>query len=303
MEFSFASFIAILVFVTSSIYIHHRGKVKHGFSRQLTDHSSFMAPINCFMYLFSAVPNRPFLSVDMVPELTLLEENWQTIRDEGLALFEQGGIKKSEQLDDIGFNSFFKTGWSRFYLKWYKDIFPSAKNSCPQTLALIQRCPNIKAAMFVNLPPGARLVKHRDPYAGSIRYHLGLKTPESEECYIDVDGEKYWWKDGEPVVFDETYIHYAKNGTNQDRLILFCDIERPMNNIVAECINKLFGRIVLAAAQSRNEKNESTGFFNYLFHYVYQLRLVGKKLKSYNKNIYYIAKYLLFAWLFYVIFL
>lgn len=296
------SFIAIFIFIVAGTYVHHRGKVRHSFSRQLTDHSTIMAPVNCFMYLFSAVPNKPYITLDAIPELKLLEENWQTIRDEGLALQESGNIKKSEQLDDIGFNSFFKTGWTRFYLKWYKDSFPSAINSCPKTLALIDRCPNIKAAMFVVLPPDATLVKHRDPYAGSLRYHLGLQTPNAENCFIDVDGERYWWKDGEAVLFDETFIHFAKNETDQNRLILFCDIERPMNNIFAEVINKLFGRIVLTAAGSRNTETESPGLLNRAFQYVYKIRLVGKRLKLYNHTLYYIVKYLLFAWLFYIIF-
>lgn len=296
------SWIAIFIFIIAGVYVHHRGKVRHKFFRQLSDHSSFMAPINCFMYLFSAVPNKPYVRVESIPELKLLQENWQLLRDEGLALANNGDIKKSEKLDDIGFNSFFKTGWTRFYLKWYKDYLPSAKASCPQTLALLDRCPNIKAAMFVVLPPGATLVKHRDPYAGSLRYHLGLQTPNSEDCFIDVDGERYWWKDGEAVLFDETYIHYAKNTTQQDRLILFCDIERPMNNILATWVNKLFGRIVLAAASSPNAEGESTGALNKAFHWLYQIRLVGKKLKVFNKTLYYIVKYLLFGGIFYLIF-
>ncbi len=296
------SWIAIIIFIVAGIYVHHRGKVRHTFFRQLSDHSSFMAPINCFMYLFSAVPNKPYVPVESIPELKLLQENWQLLRDEGLALASNGDIKKSEKLDDIGFNSFFKTGWTRFYLKWYKDYLPSAKASCPQTLALLDRCPNIKAAMFVVLPPDATLVKHRDPYAGSLRYHLGLQTPNSEDCFIDVDGERYWWKDGEAVLFDETYIHYAKNTTQQDRLILFCDIERPMNNILATWVNKLFGRIVLAAASSPNAEGESTGVLNKAFHSLYQIRLIGKKLKVFNKTIYYIVKYLLFGGIFYLIF-
>ena len=85
----------------------------------------------------------------------------------------------------------------------------SAAQKCPRTVELLNQIPSIKAAMFASLPPGARLVRHRDPYAGSLRYHLGLRTPNSDQCRIFVDGEMYSWKDGEAVMFDETYIHRA----------------------------------------------------------------------------------------------
>ena len=75
---------------------------------------------------------------------------------------------------------------------------------------------------------GARrpLVQHRDPVAGSLRYHLGLVTPTHPGgCRIVVDSIPYSWRDGEDSLFDETYIHYAENTTDQTR-ILFCDVER-----------------------------------------------------------------------------
>ena len=43
--------------------------------------------------------------------------------------------------------------------------------------------------MFAVLPPGGKLGAHRDPFAGSLRYHLGLVTPNSDKCRILVDGQ------------------------------------------------------------------------------------------------------------------
>ncbi|MCR4010374.1 aspartyl/asparaginyl beta-hydroxylase domain-containing protein, partial [Enterobacter hormaechei] len=40
------SLIIIFVFLISVLYAHSRGKIKQKFSRQLFDHSTFMAPIN-----------------------------------------------------------------------------------------------------------------------------------------------------------------------------------------------------------------------------------------------------------------
>lgn len=44
------------IFVISVCYAHSRGKVKQKLSRQLFDHSTFMAPVNMFMTGFSALP-------------------------------------------------------------------------------------------------------------------------------------------------------------------------------------------------------------------------------------------------------
>lgn len=218
----------LAAYALSILYVHFRGRVRHKLSRQLSDHSSFLAPINCLMYLFSKVPNRPYLAPQTFPELQVLVDNWQAIRSEALHLHDAGNIKRSEQYDDIGFNSFFKSGWKRFYLKWYDEAHPSAGQLCPQTTALLRQIPSVKAAMFAELPPGSKLVRHRDPYAGSLRFHLGLFTPNDPACFIEVDGERYHWRDGEAVVFDETFIHYAENATEHNRIILFCDIERPL---------------------------------------------------------------------------
>jgi len=284
-------YLVLLLFVAAAIYVHFRGRVRHGFARQLTDHSTVMAPYNALMYLFSAVPSRPFIDVAHFPELQQLQANWQTIRDEGLRLFDEGHIRAAGKYNDLGFNSFFKSGWKRFYLKWYDDFLPSARTLCPQTTALLARIPSVHAAMFAILPPGARLPSHRDPFAGSLRYHLGLSTPNSELCRIFVDGELYYWKDGEAVMFDETFIHRAENQTNTTRLILFCDVERPLSNRIARFVNRSIGQPFARAAATQNMEGEKIGVLNKLFGYVYRLRLVAKRVKTWNRTTYYVLKW------------
>ena len=129
--------VILALFVASAIYVHFRGQVRLDFSRRISDHSTFMAPINCFLYLFSAVPNKPFLEVVRFPELKVPRDNWQTIRDEAAQLYEAGHIKGSERYDDVAFNSFIKKGRKRFYVKWYEDTLPSAHTLCPKTVALL----------------------------------------------------------------------------------------------------------------------------------------------------------------------
>lgn len=283
-------------------YVHFRGKVRHTFLRQLADHSTFVAPMNALIYLFSSTPRTPILDPRSFPELNLLRDNWETIRDEARALYGIGGIGKSDDLNDLGFNSFFKTGWRRFYFHWYGSFLPSALEQCPKTCELLRQTPSVKAAMFTLLAPGSRLPRHRDPFAGSLRYHLGLITPNSDDCRIIVDGEVRSWRDGDDLMFDETYIHTAENHTDQTRIILFCDVERPMNNPLARGFNRLIGRTLASASASRNRAGEPLGLLNRGFKYVYSFRVVGKDLKKRNRRLYYGLKYtLMFAlawWLF-----
>lgn len=274
----------------SAVYVHFRGKVRHRVKRQLTDHSTFMAPYNCFVYLFSRLPNHPVQDVRQFPELIKLRENWEVIRGEALRLYEAGHIRKSETNSDIAFNSFFKRGWTRFYLKWYDDVLPSAADLCPRTVELVKSAPSVNAALFAVLPGKSKLGAHRDPFAGSLRYHLGLKTPNSAECRIYIDGEPYAWRDGEDILFDETYIHSVKNDADEVRVILFCDVERPMWPVARE-INRFVSRHVVKITSARNVPTEKVGVVNRVSRYVFGIKTWGERLKKRHRAVYRAASY------------
>ena len=285
----------LMTFLACVTYVQFRGRVRHKFSRLVADHANLLAPYNTLMYLFSAVKAEPYADVRDFPELRQVTEQWQTIRDEALQLFDEVHIRAASGYNDIGFNTFFRRGWKRFYLKWYGDFLPSAAALCPKTAELLGKIPSINAAMFTLLPPGSRLGAHRDPFAGSLRYHLGLITPNSPDCYIIVDGQKYHWKDGEAVMFDETYIHQAENRTDVSRVILFCDIERPLSNPVLRWINRTIGRGMIRAAATQNVPGEHVGVLNHIFSYVYRIRALGERIKHWNKPMYYALKWTLLA--------
>ncbi|AQT62163.1 aspartyl beta-hydroxylase [Cellvibrio mixtus] len=295
--------VVLAIFIVCAIYVQNRGNVQHEhFKRKLSDHANFLAPLNCLFYIFAKDRNQVYIDPKDFPELKVLQDNWELIREEALNLNNSAQIKASADLDDLGFNSFFRTGWKRFYLKWYGANLKSAEQLCPKTVALINQLPNVKGAMFTMLPPGARLVKHRDPYAGSLRYHLGLVTPNSEDCYISVDGQTYAWRDGEAVMFDETYIHYAENKTDQNRIILFVDVKRPVNFFLVDWINEIFSRIVVAGSATKNLPGDKVGFLNRAFSTLYQVRILGKKIKRFNSTLYYVLQYSLYLALIYWIF-
>lgn len=295
-------FIVVYLFVISVLFVHFRGRVRLKLSRQFTDHSAFFAPYNTLVYLFSKVPPKPILPVSEFPDLARLRDNWQMIRDEALELFDEGHIRAAVGNNDAGFNSFFKYGWKRFYLTWYGDTLPSARQLCPRTVALIESIPTVKAAMFALLPPGGKLNPHRDPFGGSLRYHLGLVTPNSEQCRIFIDGEPYHWRDGHDIVFDETYVHSAENKTDVTRIILFCDIERPVRTPIMRAINHFVSRQVGRATATQNVEGERVGGLNKAFAYVKSLDDARKRLKNRSRAAYRALKFGALALLVFVLF-
>jgi len=232
------------IYLFSLLCIHLRGKVRLPLRQQLLDQSTLMAPINVFMYLFGRTPASPFVKGSSLPELARLRENWESIRAE------------AEGLRALAADSPSKLRWNDLYLKWYDSVPPSARELCPRTCALLQTIPSVKLATFVELPAGTRLNRHRDPYAGWLRYHLGLATPNDDACFMEVDGQRYTWRDGEAMLFDETYVHSAENGCASGRLVLLCDVERPMRFRWAQTVNHFFGRMLTSAM---NPPNSITG--------------------------------------------
>jgi beta-hydroxylase len=62
--------------------------------------------------LFVRLPNRAHLAISEFPQLQLLQDNWQTIRDEALALHEQSRIAAK---NDLPASSFYRGGrWTSF---------------------------------------------------------------------------------------------------------------------------------------------------------------------------------------------
>ncbi|PKO42298.1 MAG: aspartyl beta-hydroxylase [Betaproteobacteria bacterium HGW-Betaproteobacteria-3] len=296
-------YVVLAVFTASVLYVHFRGKVRLPFLRQLFNHSSILAPVNALLYLFSAVPPRPFLDPRGTPELALFRTHWQEIRDEALQLSSQGHIQAALKNNDAGFNSFFKEGWKRFYLKWYDEPLPSAQLLCPRTVALVNQVPGVKAAMFTLLPAGAHLNPHRDPFAGSLRYHLGLVTPNADSCHIVVDGESYSWRDGEDVLFDETFVHWAENRSDQDRLIFFCDVERPLRPHWLGGLNRLVGGVLGRATATQNLPSDRVGVVNRLYGGVHWMKQLARRIKQFNRPLYKVLKLGLILGLLYLLFL
>ena len=199
----------------------------------------------------SADDTTPFVDVSGRESIKDVQRNIEKIRKEALS--------NIQHFDPIRGDFFFTRitnddKWEKIYLKWYSDSPSYAYKLFPETMAIIDRHPDIRLAMFSLLKPGTVITPHEGPFRGAIRVHVGIKTPNSPKCWLKVGGEDYYWKDNEIIGFDDTYTHSVENNSDEDRIILFLDVERNFKWDFAQKLNrKIMGRIVpITSRQNTN---------------------------------------------------
>lgn len=286
-----ATLVALYIF--SIIFVRVRNTEHFPLSRQLSDFSTFMVLFNIPAYLLSKIPTTHLIPRENLKQIQILEDNWETIRDEALALYENGYIAAK---DDLPASSFYKDNrWTSFYLKCYDMEIPSAMQMAPKTMALINQVEGMNLALFACLNPGKAINNHHDPFAFTVRYSLGLSTPNSDKSGIVVNGEDYKWKDGESVIFDETYFHRAYNEDEVPRIILMTDIDRPLHFGLLQRFYYYFGRFFNSLFYIDNIDSSMSGAGNSIGRYLNAYKRMMKRFKHWNKPVYVTFKVVVLA--------
>jgi beta-hydroxylase len=130
--------------------------------------------------------------------------------------------------------------WKTAWLHGFGMNSEVAQALCPRTTALLAEVPGLQTALFSMLSPGAHVPRHRGVYKGLINYHLGLVVPkDTERCRMQIAKECIVWHEGESVVFDDTNRHEVWNETDEERIVLMLQFERPFRSPGRE-LSRLF---------------------------------------------------------------
>ena len=118
--------------------------------------------------------------------------------------------------------------WNVFMLEILSHKLEANRSLCPETCRVLDRVPNLIQAFFSILEPGKSIPEHEGPYRGYLRYHLGLRVPKDNPPKLVVNGQDYVWKEGEAVLFDDSWPHEVVNHSAETRAVLIVDIRRPL---------------------------------------------------------------------------
>ena len=149
--------------------------------------------------------------------------------------------------------------WQTLWLRLYgtESCLATDDRFFPKTMAIVRQSglPAV-SVMLSRLGPGQLLEPHIGPTSAILRYHLGISIPTnnlttdpSSEArdeaswrppYLTIwpcnpspefdifrcPREKLHWKNGESIYFDDSYYHSANNPTQEERVVLWLDLQR-----------------------------------------------------------------------------
>lgn len=223
-------------------------------------------PVEWLVRRFSSVGRHQFFDPAQFGWIPRIEAAWPTIRDELRAVLQdRERIPSFEEIAPINAPGGVRDGkWKTYWLYAYGRKTGDNWRRCPETTRIIGTIPGIKTAFFSILAPRKHLVEHTGPYAGVLRYHLGLIVPRHKEaCRIRVGAGMAHWEEGRSVVFDDTYPHEVWNDTDEERVVLFVDFVRPLPfpvSVLNEWVIRLASRTIFVEdiVTNVNEWNRQT---------------------------------------------
>lgn len=188
-------------------------------------------PMQAAVRRFSRVGRGPFPERSQFDWIPRVEAGWTAARDELRALLrERERIPGFEQIAPGNLpHGMRENQWKSYWLVAYGRRIAENCRRCPGTMRLIGAIPGVKTAFFSILAPRTHIPEHTGPYAGVLRYHLGLIVPRRRDaCRIRVGSQAACWEEGRSLVFDDSYPHEVWNDTDEERVVLFIDFARPL---------------------------------------------------------------------------
>jgi len=185
----------------------------------------------------STVGDAPVLESKHFPFLKSFSSNWEQVLFEAREILKhREAIPAFQEISPDQKRISKGANWRTFILFGFGNRLGMNCKHAPITTRLLEAVPNLQTAWFSILSPGYHIPAHRGVSKGILRAHLGLIIPkEAEKCRMRVGDTITVWHPGEIFVFDDTYEHEVWNDTEEERVILLFDFDRPM---------RFWGRVV-----------------------------------------------------------
>lgn len=116
--------------------------------------------------------------------------------------------------------------WTTYYFYVQGRPIEDHLKACPRTAAALAEVPTNGAHVcYSAIPAGSGLNPHVGPTNTSLTAHLGLANCEGAKLFVV--GEALEYRDGEMIVFDDTFIHWVEHKGTETRFTLMVTFFHP----------------------------------------------------------------------------
>ena len=178
----------------------------------------------------SKVGDRPVFDSAEFSFTSFLESKAEIIAREAKAVIEEDhGVHSVGEVSPDHGRIAHDRRWKSLFLIGYGYRMEHNCARCPETTKVLEQIPGLNSGFFSIMEPGTEIPRHRGVTKAVLTCHLGLMVPtERSACAIEVGDQTCHWESGKTLVFDDTFHHSAWNRTNESRVILLLQFERPM---------------------------------------------------------------------------
>jgi aspartate beta-hydroxylase len=199
---------------------------------------------------FPGLPATPYLDKGLIPEIEELEAATSEIRAELMALLPSASGRErvfhTGELEQANLRGLAEApSWNGYYFFRHGERRADNCTACPITAAALDALPLARVrdhgpeVLYSVFSPGTHLLPHCGVTNTRVVGHLPLMIPD--DCALRVGGEDHHWREGEVVVFDDTYEHEAWNRSDRTRVVMIFDLwnpflSQPERAVIAELV-------------------------------------------------------------------
>lgn len=187
-------------------------------------------------FYFPGLPQRQFYERHEFEWLAEVEAAVPAMRDELTAVLAEGKdfapyVEATADRPRAANSLLENPDWGAYYFWRNGEIVPENAAICPATMAALKHAPMPRIdqrspiALWSLLKPGTHIQPHHGLLNTRLICHIPLLVPGN--CALRVGNETRDWREGEALVFDDSFEHEAWNQSDHTRVVLLFEIWRP----------------------------------------------------------------------------
>jgi aspartate beta-hydroxylase len=188
---------------------------------------------------FPDIPCPPYHDPFLQPWARRLEDAFPILREDALRMLDEDkqlpnfvDFKEGDPIENVLTGDGPRPSWEAFFFYRHGKRYDKNHERCPRTSELLESIELCRIAdeapeiLFSVLTPGTHIQPHYGVTNTRLVMHLPLVVPP--DCALNlIDAGEHHWKEGELVMFDDTFKHEAWNRSSSTRIILLMDCWNP----------------------------------------------------------------------------